>query len=316
MNTVSTILRIRLLQLFRLVRTVGWGYLLLFAPIAFVLILLLLEIAQNNPGYIGAGGILLLLITHFQRGDKGFLSFLNIPTYRFTALEYTVALLPISLILLAVLGDWQDVLLLQGAALIVALIPLRLASREAEVTTNNLQWIPLQAFEWRTGLRQYRWYFLLLYLIGIGLSHFTATVPVVVLIMALLATTFYEALETKELVETIRGKGRLIPQKIKMQFRVFHLYLIPLYVLFLLFHGTYWYVLVAIVFMVQLQLCYALFYKYANYAPARQRVYNQMATGLFFMSLLIPFFWPGALLYCIYYYRKANRNMKYYYATN
>ncbi len=314
MKVIYTILGIRLRQLLRLIRTLGWGYLLILLPLVLLFVLVILEQAQKLPGLLGVAGLILLTFIHVQRNDKAFLSSLECAPFLFRATEYSAGVLPLTALALGVLGSWEDGLLLQGGALLVALLPMRQKRAVFVQPSLQLSFLPVQAYEWKAGFRRYGWGLLLLYLVGLTLCWLVGTIPIVAALMAVVVSSFYEDIEAKEMLESVTQKGDLLKHKLRMQVQIFHGGMLPLYVLFLIFHAAYWYILLLATIGAQLLLSFAVFYKYANYSPGRRRVYNQLVVGLFFMSLLLPFLLPVAGVYCLVYSRRASRNLNYYYA--
>ena len=321
MKTIATIIHIRSMQIWRILKDIGLLYGLLVSPLLLVALLRVLEWVKEDPGpLLGLVVIGLLLTTHFSRKDAAFLKGLNISGFQIYSVEYSLVVFPLSLLLLLVIGDWLNPLIMQLGALAVALVPQWTQRKSQYRMANNLQWIPLEAFEWRSGLRPYRWWLLLLLPLALVMSYlYIGTVLVIVLIMSLWVTSFYNDLEGKELLETIRFRFAFFPKKLQLQALVFHSLLFPFYLIYAWQHWTYWYLLPVAIFLAQLFMVFSLYYKYANYAPGRRRVDNQMLISILFISMvtpLSPIILPGALFYLFLYRSRSLKNIDLYYAEH
>lgn len=310
------ILKIRLNQLWRLIRSVGWFLVLLLIFAVGGVFLALLENLYKADALSWALliGIILLMI-HFSRGDSAFLKKLNISPRLFFTIEYLSGLTPL-LLIMAILGRWLDLLASVLIALLIPLLPAGPRSWGA-IRKVKLSWIPIKAFEWRGGIRQRPIPLLLFYLVGLLLSFFFPFAYIVMLLLlALIASSFFEVIESKDLVEVIYLPHCSLSPKLLLHFTVFHFLILPYHILFLLRFSSYWYIGLAAALMGSLLLAFSLLYKYAGYYPRRLKVYNQTPVGIFFLSMLIPFFWPGVIIYWIVKWRQAERRLKYYYADS
>ena len=100
-------------------------------------------------------------------------------------------------------------------------------------------------------------------------------------------------------------------------FWVFNAFLAPHYLLFLFFHTAYWYLLLTAIIVAFLLFCVCLFYKYAGFSPGRILVNHQIILALSLVALfspLMPVFLPGLLIYLVVLWRRAYKNLEYYYA--
>lgn len=317
---LRTIAIIRLKQLFRQLKEIGWLYLLLLAPLLFIFLLRVLEFIQKDSGpEIGIVVLLLLLFTHLQRQDVGLLQQIDCSPKWVFITEYFFGLLGLSLLIFFVVGNSLNPLIIQVGAILIALIPRRHRISQRRIRLFKMEWLSLTAFEWRVGLRRYLILWLPGYMLCLLLAHYIAVIPLFLLIFAFGAASFYDPIEGKELLEVIHFKTKVLHQKLKIQCIIFHSLMLPLYLLFLFWHLEYWYIIVAILIPVQLLLWMSIFYKYANYHPNRVSVQNQMIIGIFGLCLFNPMFpilFPGIILYLYRYWKKANYNLLLFYAEN
>lgn len=174
--------------------------------------------------------------------------------------------------------------------------------------------LPYENFEWRTGLRQYGLAVVVLLLIGIGLSFFVATVPLVIIFLTLNTSVFYLSGESKELLVVLSDSPRaLIWRKVKLHFATFYIMLSPMVLLFLFFHLDYWYVLVAALFISAVVNINAIIFKYAFYVPGARFDNSTVLQAVSLVSFLVPFLAPLPIILSFINYRKAISRLSEYY---
>ncbi len=314
MKMIATYSRIRCLQAFRFLRDAGWGYVLLLSPFFLVVLFRLLEMSLADFPATALVAITLVLGLQVQRKDRDFLSRLGPAPWLLRILDYSLVVLPFVFSLLIV-GAYQDLLvLLPSILLIVFLPPLnRGAIFKRGLSMNRL---PIEALEWRTGLRRRGWLLVLLYVLAVATAHFMGSILGLIILVSLVVAGFYEELEEKDLLEVFLPSRGFLRRKLYWQGLCFHLLLLPAYVLFLFWHPSYWYLLLTASLIGQSILCFSLFYKYSQWRPQQLRAYQQTALGLYLGGLVVPFLAPASLFYCWVCYRKAQANIEYYYGRN
>jgi hypothetical protein len=308
------LLQLRVRQGYRSLREVGWLLLLIVTPMLAIFLLGLLEKVQfSGVPVIALVGLGLLLTMHARRQDSGFLRLLNYAPCLVFLMEYSLAVLPLSLMAILALSDWLNPLLLQLGAVVMALLPSGFSTWFKPRGGMELKCWPTRFFEMKCALRKDYFPALLIYLIGLATAMFTVSVPLVVLLFVAMAGSAFDAIENKELLEVTVLRKQWLQTKILEQTGAFHLVMLPLYLLFLLFHYSYWYILAAVIVIVSGVLTFAISYKYAHYYPGRKKSNNQLPVALFLLFLLNPFFAPATLVFLWIYYRRAIKNMKLYY---
>ena len=174
--------------------------------------------------------------------------------------------------------------------------------------------LPCHNFEWKTGLRQYGLAVCTLLLIGLGLSFYVATVPLVIFFLTLNTAVFYLNGESKELLSAMSDSPRdLIWKKIKTHLVTFYSMLLPLIVLFLVFNYVYWYVLAYVLVVSLIVNINAIIFKYASYEPGATFDDNTVLQALSMVSFLVPFTFPIPIILSIVNYRKALNRLSIYY---
>ncbi|HHS95371.1 MAG TPA: hypothetical protein ENJ45_02190 [Phaeodactylibacter sp.] len=256
--------------------------------------------------------ILLLLIIwgiHSYREDTDFLRLLHIAPRRIFMVEYSLLILPFSMLALWLTGDVYMPIIMQLGALLIAALPTGLYALLRTKKGRDLAWIPTELFELKTTFRKNYLSIALLYILALTSAMFTISMPLALIAFLMLASSAYESIENRELIEASFQRNKSILSKIKKNLLAFHLFLIPLYILFLLFHLHYWYILLALIVFASGVLTFAISYKYAHYYPGRQRANNTLAITFFFLFFANPFFAPVALVYLWVYFRRAKRRL-------
>ncbi len=307
---MSFLLQLRLRQLYRALRDVGWPLLLLATPMIAIFVLGLLDRSQRGGGPVVALVVLLAVAAiHLRRQDLRFLQLLNSATRQIFMAEYSLLALPFSMFVIILLGDFAQAAVLQVGVLAIALLPAGWANRLRPAAGQNLGWVPTRLYELKTALRKQFWAISLLYIIGLATCMFTASTPIVLLLLATIAVSAYDPIENRHLLEHTLLKKSWLAQKVLQQNKAFHLALAPHYVLYLVLHTSLWYILVALMLVVSGVLTFAITYKYAHYYPGRKKANNALAAGIFLLCLIIPFFAPACLVYLWVYWRRAVKTM-------
>ena len=154
-NTIGIILGLRLKQLFRMIKTVGWVLLLIATPLIFILFLQLLATAKNASDITIISLFSMALISlHFQRKDVGFLRKLGKKMSLIFLAEYNLFILPLSLLFLILLKKPISFALMHLVASIIAFIPFP-GKTQRRNKSFALNFIPVEAFELKSGIRRY-----------------------------------------------------------------------------------------------------------------------------------------------------------------
>ncbi len=310
------ILDFRLRQFGRMLKEIGAVYFILLILVCFGFFLGLIEsLVRSTSPWIGLIGGMIISSIHFSRKDGNFLKKLEINRPQLFMLEYFFLTGPLTLIFLTS-GNWGAIILQSLFVLIFAFLPHPGIDGKSFSNRLNFRFLPKEAFEIRTFLRKAAIPIIFVYLAGLITTKYL-TIPIVIVILtALMFTAFFDELEGKMLFEAIHFRKDILAYKIKMYLTIYLLVLMPYFLLFAYWHLAYWYILLAAVFIGITLILFNIFYKYAHYAPHRKRVYNSVANSIFFLAVIIPFFYPVTLLYLIYYWRKARKNIRLYYAEN
>ena len=187
----------RIKQAWRATKDIGLGFLLFAAIICFGFMINLLAQLGKLPAWgmaIALSGIPLSI--HFNRNDITFLKKYYPRTFPLLFSEYYLLVLPLALLLAIIFTKWMVLLFVIPLVLMVALVPsIRLKSRTKPLI--NLQSIPFQLFEWRSGFRRNGIFVAICYVIGLVCAFYPAGPLVSIIIISYIITSFYDELEIK-----------------------------------------------------------------------------------------------------------------------
>lgn len=313
---LNRIIDFRLRQFWRILKSIGAIYfiLLVFVCLGFFLGLVESVIRSTSP-WVGLIGVLIVSSIHFSRKDGGFLRLLGIKRVKLYFWEYLLLLLPLSFLFLV--GHNIGAIAVQTIGMtLIAFLPNPEFGGEHFANRLDFAILPKDAFELRSHLRKNLIILGLVYLGSLFAGQFTVVPLTMVIIMALLFVALFDEVEGKALFESVHFRWGILRRKIILYVGLFQLLLLPQTLLFLFFHFEYWYIMVAVLFVCSTSIVFNVLYKYAQYAPYRRRVYNSMASSIFFAFALVPFLYPVTLLYLLFYWRKARKNLRLFYAED
>lgn len=318
LSTIQQYLFFRCKQAFRVLKDIGLGHLLILAPLIFVGILGVLQVISTSQNIAVAVVVLLMLSgLHWNRSDRFFLEQLPAPLFLFFLLDYLL-LTGAVLFCLIFWQKWLNLLILSIGLLLLCIFKPSYFKNDTIVKTfylSEFRWIPLELFEWRCGLRKTMPGFVLLYGIGLGFSFYAITVPIVVFLLALSVTSFFQFFENKDLLLAVNKHQNLLQIKAKQSLKLFNLFALPLCILFVVFHHTPKHLgaLFVILIISNLIILFAIAMKYKNYRFHHQKVYSSLPLAIFVGCLCVPFLWPIPPIMLYNFWKKAQENLSYHY---
>lgn len=317
MPLLLALLKFRAQQAYRMLQSIGFGVLLVFIPIAFLGVLLVLQFLYTTPAP-WAGLLLIgsLIGLHYQRGDRFFLEQLLPHPWSVYGLEYSLLCSPFWFCF-GYWGQWWNLVVGVLGILVLAIVPPPYASQKAGKTWGSLapvDWIPLSLWEWRAGFRQQGWWWWLLYGLGFIGINYTFIPPVLVVVLALSSCFFYQAVAPKEIIQARNMQGHFLTQKIGESCLFFQALLLPHYGLF--FYGQpSWQVLVGVLLLIIISsawISFSICLQYSHYTYDTEQNSNAVPLAIFIGGSFIPFTWPLLPFLWIYYWRKAQQQLTYY----
>ena len=311
------ILKFRAKQGFRMLQSIGLGVFIVFLPIAFLGILLLLQFLYNTPApWTGILLLVGLLSVHYQRGDRFFLEQLTNRIWPIYAMEYGLWLLPFTICFI-IWGQWWNIgVSWLGSILLVGVVPPYQQQKigSAWGSWMPVAWVPSFLWEWRAGFRNQGLFLGLLYFLGFFGVQYTFSTPVLTLILALSVCSFYQAVAPKEIIQAQNSDGRLLIHKLRYSCLFFQILLLPHYVLFGWYHYSFQILmgLVALVLLSSSWISFSICLQYSDYTYDKEENYNVVPFAIFVGGCLIPFLWPILPFLGWYYWRKAVQQLNFY----
>ena len=304
-------IKTRLLQSWRFIRAAGW-IALIALPLVFIFYLSFLDrLRPASPLEIAGISLLIPLTLHFGRKDRKFLIKHGYALPLLFTVEYFILGSLITIPTIALYGQLLALPLLAIGSFFLALSPTFSSSIKGRAPW-QLSFIPLTAYEFRAGFRQYGWLLLLMNLLGLIASKWTAPPLIAILLCTSLLPNIYNYCEPKEWMENrMLQAGSLIKLSL-LHIGIWLLFLAPISMAFLLFYNEYWYFLLVTLLISVFYLLFAIFYKYANYWPGRNKLHTGLVSAFMWIGLTIPFTAPVCIIYVILLYRKAKARLTFF----
>ncbi|HLN53441.1 MAG TPA: hypothetical protein VK212_07005 [Lentimicrobium sp.] len=306
---INAILKIRVCQTRRILNDLGLGR-VLFVVFMLAGLCYQLFITMNDKPQIGTPiCLLLILFLHLKRKDLHFLKS-HIDNYKWVILvEYFILSIPV----IIGLAYYNRLTYLVGyLGVLASIIQVRRQFRKFTLNSFIQNWIPDDAFEWKSGVRKSLIFMVPVWLTGIIASFWPGTVPAVMLVLGLFIIGFIQKNEPLQLVLVFeKSAGRLLWFKIKQQLLLLSIFFLPLMLLYFFMHPQYWYIAAAFYIIIAICLIYAILCKYAFYRPDIETG-NQVFMALGPASIFVSFLLPLILILSVRFYFKSINNLNQY----
>ena len=308
---LSSILRIRFLQILRGIREMGWIAFLLFAIMGYAAFFMFIQLGASPTNYMIVSAFLLMMLSmQIYRKDKRFLNQLSNQPNLIPFAEYSVLSIPL-LVALIYYQYWLLFLLIP-----IALYGISLVNYTPKSVTSNysiLQYLPDDAFEWKAVIRKNFYVFALLLGGGFLASFLVGSVPIA---LFFIGTFFFGMYHESEPISFLVAK-ELPPKaflwhKIKQGQLIFSALSFPLITAFIVFHTHLWYIPIIEYVLFSVLIHYALVVKYTFYRPNETLTSSQLFLSFGIMSCFIPFMLPVMIILGIRFYFKSINNLNFY----
>lgn len=314
MNTVFTFLSFRIKQFFRSIQEIGIPLFLILLIVTTGLTFKILVFLSEVQGVeMGIFSLLIIASIHSTRKDTRFLKSLTVSRPLLFFAEYSLLLMPVS-ILLFFLGKIEPAIYWQLGMLPVLIFPAGNLKNNKVTPLVNLDKIPYKYFEIKLGLRKMLFGIVLLYFLALGCSFFIGTLILFSIFLLILLPTFFEYFEPKEMIVLEYEKGNFLKNKVSSHLLIIQLALLPHYLLFLFYHFEMWYLGLACFIGLSLGIIFNIVYKYASYRPGTPKMFSNTFQAVFLATLFMPGLVLASIGMIIYFWRKADKNLAYYYA--
>jgi len=314
MNTIERFLNLRIKQFSRSIREIGiplfFILLIITTGITFRILVFLSEVQRIEMGIIS---IIIIGSIHFTRDDAHFIKSLTVNQIFLLLTEYSLILLPVSLLMLF-LGKIEPAIYWQFGFMPVVFFPMGNLKNNKVAPWLNLDRIPGAFFEIKLGLRKMFFAIILIYLLALGCSFFIGTLILFSIFILMLLPTFFEYFESKEMIVMEYKKGNFLRGKIFNHLFFFQIALFPHFLLFLFYHSEMWYLGLACFVGLSLGIMFNIVYKYASYRPNVPRMFGNSFQGVFLFTLVMPGLVLVSIGMIVYFWHKAKKKLAFYYA--
>ncbi|MFK7771596.1 MAG: hypothetical protein AB8F94_05630 [Saprospiraceae bacterium] len=314
MNTIFTFLNFRIKQFYRSIQEIGIPLFLILLLVTTGLTFKILVFLSEVQGIeMGIFSLIIIASIHSTRKDAHFLKSLTVSRPLLFLAEYSLILLPVSIVLFFFFF-LEPAIYWQLGMLPIVFFPAGNLKNNKIAPLVNLDKIPFKYFEIKLGLRKMFFGIVLLYFVALGCSFFIGTLILFSIFLLMLLPAFFEYFEPKEMIVLEYEKGNFLKNKISSHLLIFQIALLPHYLLFLFYHFEMWYLGLACFVAVSLTIIFNIVYKYASYRPSIPKMFSNTFQAVFLATLLMPGLVLASIGMIIYFWRKANKNLAYYYA--
>ena len=317
MSYNKAFLKFRFRQAGKIIRDIPLLYLLVLSGMLVFLLYIVYDFSQEPTGAILAGVIFLILtgLLHLNRGDYHFIELVEKQPARIYCMDYW--LLAISLCLLETINGfyWMAIAILTGCWLISKI---RQPRRSTAKGIPPPRFIPAEAFECKAGIRKNGIVFILLYLGSYALLWLPyVSFAFLWLFTCIVADCFQQAEPMRILCAKELPAERFLTWKIKTYGKLYLATIVPVCLLYTLFHPADWIWVALFLLMGTLNITLMIVTKYAAYTPNIKIRAGQVGIGLSLLGIILPFLAPLTLLLLLRKYPTACRNLtSYLYAYN
>jgi hypothetical protein len=281
---------------------------LLFYVIAYIYLL-----SDNLQFAVAILALWIVIVSniHSRRSDKKFLQ-INIPLVNMIYIsEYLIISIPI-IVCFLLNKQWMLSLCLVIFCLLINKISINARRKSDTLNSFILKRLPFKMFEWKSGVRQFHSFLIIVWLLGATFSFFEASVPLCIFIIGTLVCEFYKRNESWQILLCYqKNSDKLLYSKIKQYFLLYTVINLPLIIIYLFFHIELWYIVCAEYIIFLSIHTYCIFLKYAYYDLNKSETNSVFMLIGFFIGL-IPITTPVLWIVSIYLMIKSRNNLKFY----
>jgi hypothetical protein len=312
---VLELLKLRLIQAQRILKSVGLLYTVLIFFTYLIIILKLFKSTQPESHQTAAILLIVSILSlHYSRPDKRFIytTFHEKATLVFTW-EYNIIAFLFSFPLLFGPNNYLF-LIVHFAISIISLIEFKPLNISFSSTYLIFPFIPKQFFEWRAGMRKNQFLILLLYFLAIGLGiKFYASFVILGLITFIISSFYNEAEPLNILLLNQTNAKDFIRKKLLSHLKYYLIFISPILLLYFFKYPDY------LIFYVPLLIIYILNFlvfilnKYKSFVPNKLNNSNTVIVSMMFAGMFLPFLFPLSIILVFVYYRKSISNLNAYF---
>jgi hypothetical protein len=309
---MTTLLKIRFIQIKREIYNTGYPILILFG-LLFFLIYVSFITYQTTPDAYYLTAFLLFICLSLQsiREDKAFVySHIDKPQLEIYS-EYILLTFPFAASSLFTV-NWFCYPILLLALFGIPFLKYTLPQKTYFKNISSI--IPASCFEWISGFRKSFLLLIPVYVLAIGFCWFKILPLFLLWLITIMVASFYNEFEPVQMLrEGCHSSKRFLRQKLYRHSKYLLLLYAPVLLVNTILNFEYW--VVNLLFIpVQLSLlCFAICLKYSAYQPAKSSAGNSIIFAFVSLGSVIPFLLPVPLVMAFIYYGKAKTNLNNYF---
>ncbi|WP_455640897.1 hypothetical protein [Parabacteroides sp.] len=313
----SAFLYFRFRQAGKFVREIPVIYLLIITGILGIAVIALYQFTKELKGNIITGSVLLALLSLLQlrRKDYHFILLAEEKPWKVFSMDYLLLSLPFLIILLLHSYGYISLGILLGC-LGISFIKQPVHRAKRGITPPD--WIPPEAFEIRSGIRQYGGLLLILYISAwIGLFLPYASLASLWFLTVFISDMFRYSEPLPILFVTERPAGSFLRRKLVVNLKLLLCAIAPVCLVYVSIYPGQWWLILTFLIAISLNIMLFITTKYTYYWPNTRITAGQILIAIAMLSIFLPVLLPVILLFLIRNYLAACRNLKtYLYAYN
>ena len=313
----SAFLRFRLRQFEKFIREIPVIYLILLTVILLIAGIALFEFSKEPKGGLTTVAVLLALLSLLQlrRKDYHFILHAEEKAWKVFCVDYLLLSLPVILILLLHFY-WYSALIIPLGCVGISFIKQPFHRTKQGVSVPK--WLPAEAFEIRSGIRQHGGLLLVLYISAwIGLFLPFASLASLWFLTVFISEMFRYSESQQILFTTELPARRFLNRKLFLNLRLILYAIVPLCVVYVCLYPAHWWLILSVLIGITLNILLFVTTKYAYYWPDTKITAGQVPITIAMLSIFMPMLTPVILFFLIRNYLAACRNLNtYLYAYN
>lgn len=308
----SAFLRFRLRQFGKFIREIPVIYLIILTGILLIAGIALYELTKELKGCLIAGTVLLALLSLLQlnRKDYHFIFLAEEKAWKVFCMDYLLLSFP-ALIIILLHAYWYIVLGILFGCLGISFLKQPFHRTKQGIALPR--WIPAEAFEIRSGIRQYGSLLLVLYISAwIGLLLPFASLASLWFFTVFFSEMFRYSESQQILFYMERPAKSFLHRKLALNLKLFLCAIAPVCLVYMLIYPEHWWLILTFLVAISLNILLFITTKYAYYWPNSKITAGQIPIALAMLSLFLPVLLPVILFFLIRNYLAACRNLKTY----
>ena len=313
----SAFLRFRLRQAGKFIREIPVIYLVILTGILLIAGIALYQFTKDLHGSLIIAGILLVFLSLIQlrRKDYHFIYLAEKKAWKVFSMDYFLLSLPVLIIISVNLFWYVSLAIIAGC---ISLGFIKQPFHRTKKGMNSPKWIPAEAFELRSGIRQYGGLLLILYVSAwIGLLLPFASLASLWFFTVIVSDIFRFSEPVQILCSQERPVNRFLHGKLRLNLKLFLYATTPVCAIYTLLYPEHWWFILTFLAAVSLNITLFIINKYAHYLPNTKITGGQVPITIAVISIFFPVLLPVVLFFLVKNYLAARRNLTtYLYAYN